>query len=168
MGHPKTRNLIATGLIILSFIILIPGLVLDLITITATFNLMGNKIQLYNETRSILQTVDNLYETGSSFVAGLILLFSVIVPFVKGVLLLIVLRMKSAGQRYRIYSFVRNISKWSMADVFVMGVFVAFMTARASDLLDASLGDGFYFFTAYCLVSLIALQFMLVEPAADQ
>ncbi|KAA3616689.1 MAG: hypothetical protein DWQ05_13245 [Calditrichaeota bacterium] len=164
MLDPKIRNIIATILIVISFIILIPGLFYDLITITANFNFMGNKIQLFNETRSILQTIENLHKSGNTFVASLILFFSVIIPFVKGILLLIVLRLPATRKRYNVYTFVRNISKWSMADVFVMGIFVAFLSARASNVLDAVLGSGFYFFMAYCLVSLTALQFMIIEP----
>ena len=165
LADHKMRNRIAAVLIIVSFVILVPGLMRDLITITANFNLLGNKIQVFNETRSILQTIENLHDTGNDFVAALILIFSVIVPFAKGILLLVVLRMQAPAQRYRIYTFVRNISKWSMADVFVMGIFIAFLSARASEFLDANLRSGFYFFTAYCLVSLTALQFMVIEPA---
>ncbi|MGD2089798.1 MAG: hypothetical protein PVH61_26725 [Candidatus Aminicenantes bacterium] len=40
---------------------------------------------------------------------GLILLFSVPVPLAKGILLLVVSRMKHDSKRYQIYSIVRNL-----------------------------------------------------------
>ena len=55
------------------------------------------------------------------------------------------------------------LSKWSMADVFAMGVLIAFLAANAATVenagfspivqFDATLHSGFYWFLAYCLVS---------------
>ncbi len=62
------------------------------------------------------------------------------------------------------------LSKWSMADVFVMGLLVAYMAGSASgqmgELLytDARLEPGFYFFLGYCLFS-IAVSGLMREPA---
>ena len=66
--------------------------------------------------------------------------------------------------RYRIFAFVRGISKWAMADVFVVGVYIAYLSAKATDALDAQLHEGFYYFTAYCLISLLSVQVMQVQP----
>ncbi len=49
-----------------------------------------------------------------------------------------------------------------MADVFAMGVWVAFLAGKATDNLDAQIRIGFYYFVGYCLVSLLAIQFMSV------
>ena len=55
-----------------------------------------------------------------------------------------------------------TLSKWSMADVFVMGLLVAYMAGSASgemgDLLTmhAQLESGFWFFVGYCLFSIFA------------
>lgn len=160
----KKRNAVAAVLILLSFVILIPGLTRDLITISASLTVLGQSNEIFRMTRSILQSIRNLHESGNDFVAGLILLFSVIVPFVKGALLGVSLLLKNTAWRYRLYIFVRSISKWAMADVFVVGVYVAYLSAKATDNLDAQIEDGFYWFVAYCLVSLLALQFMRVDP----
>jgi paraquat-inducible protein A len=71
--------------------------------------------------------------------------------------------MKSPATRYRLYLFTRSISKWAMADVFAVGVFIAFLAANALDNLDAKLHPGYYFFVAYCLVSNVAFQFLHVR-----
>ncbi len=156
----KTRNAIGLGLVVLSFIALIPGLTRDLVTITASFTLLGNTTELFADTRSIIGTARGLHESGNDFVAGLILLFSVIVPFVKGALLVVALVLRDPLRRWQLGRFVASISKWAMADVFVVGVYVAFLSARATDGLDAQLHEGFYWFTAYCLISLASTQFL--------
>ena len=163
----KTRNLIALILILLSFVLLIPGLAWPLITIRASFGFMGNTIEVFNQTRSILQSIKDLHESNNDFVAALILLFSVIVPFVKGAMLGVAALVKDSTRRYQLYAFVRSISKWAMADVFAMGVYVAFLASEAAQNFDAEIGVGFYYFVAYCLVSLLALQFISVPRPAD-
>lgn len=159
----RARNTIAIALIVVSYVLLVPGLTKPLLTITASIEFMGMTRELFTETRSILETVKNLHESGNDFVSGLVLLFSVIVPVAKGLLLLVALMLKSAERRYGIFRFVRSISKWSMSDVFLVGVYVAYLAAKATDNLDAVAEIGFYYFAAYCLVSLLALQFMKIE-----
>ena len=108
------------------------------------------------------QSIKDLHESNNDFVAALILLFSVIVPFVKGAMLGAAALVKNPFHRYRLFAFVRSISKWAMADVFAMGVWVAYLASDAAENFDAEIGVGFYYFVAYCLVSLLALQFMSV------
>jgi uncharacterized paraquat-inducible protein A len=158
----RVRNTIAFVLIVASFVLLYPGLFQPLITITASFSVLGRPVELFSETRSIVQTVRNLHESGDDFVAGLIFLFGIVVPVVKGLVLIGVLFLRNVVLRYRLFAFVRSISKWAMNDVFVVAVYTGFLAGKASDNLDAVLGRGFYYFTAYCLVSLVALQIMKV------
>ena len=75
-----------------------------------------------------------------------------------------ILATDAPGPRYRRYLFVRSISKWAMADVFAVGVFIAFMASKAIDNLDAVIGSGFYYFVGYCLVSNLAFQFLSAPP----
>lgn len=155
-----TRNWIAVGLTLVSLGLLVPGLRSDALTITASMPLF--KKPLFEETQSILRAIDRLYDTKNYFVAGLVLLFSVIVPFVKAALLGVIVAVKSPVTKYRLYLFVRSISKWAMADVFAVGIFIAFMAGNAIDNLDAKLHPGFYYFIAYCLISNVSFQFMHV------
>ncbi len=161
----RPRNIAAFVLILLSFGVLVPGLTKDLMTLTAFVEFAGQRNELFSMTRSILRTVKDLHESGNDFVAGLILLFSVVVPFGKGVLLLVVLALRHSPLRVKIFRFVGAISKWSMADVFLVGVYVAYLSANANDNLEATLGVGFYYFAAYCLISIASHQFMTVSKA---
>ena len=154
------RNIAAVVLVLVSLVVVVPGLIQPIITLSA--NMMGR--QVFAETRSILQTVKDLHESGNDLVAGMILFFSVLVPFIKAVLLGVVGLLKpTVPVRYRLFAFVRGISKWAMADVFVVGVYIAYLSAKATDALDAQLHEGFYYFTAYCLISLLSVQVMHVE-----
>jgi uncharacterized paraquat-inducible protein A len=160
----STRNWIAVGLTIVSLALLVPGLRSDALTITATMPLL--KKPLYEETQSIMRAARRLYDSRNYFVAGLVIFFSLVVPVIKVALMGAILAMKAPETRYRIYLFTRSISKWAMADVFAVGVFIAFLAANALDNLDAKLHPGYYYFVAYCLVSNVAFQFLHV-PKPD-
>ena len=45
-----------------------------------------------------------------------------------------------------------------MADVFVVGVFMAFLAGQANPNVQAALHQGFYWFLAYCLISILSSQ----------
>jgi hypothetical protein len=126
-------------------------------------------VEVYHQTRSIVGSVRNLYQVGSPIPATLILLFSVIVPFTKAALVGWAMLMKDLDQRRRTLRFVEAIAKWSMADVFVVALFITFLAAEATQStpgsapalieFDARFGPGFYWFAAYCLFSLASQQF---------
>ena len=160
----STRNWIAVGLTLVSLVLLVPGLQSDALTITATMPLL--KKPLYEETQSILRAARRLYDSKNYFVAGLVIFFSLVVPAIKVALLGVILMAKSPTTRYRVYLFTRSISKWAMADVFAVGVFIAFLAANALDNLDAKIHTGYYYFVMYCIVSNLAFQFLHVPPPA--
>ena len=160
----STRNWIALGLTLISMALIIPGLRSDALTITATIPLL--KKPIFEETQSILRAIKRLYDSKNYFVAGLVMMFSVIVPFIKAALLAVILTTRNQVTKYRLYQFVRSVSKWAMADVFAVGVFIAFMAGNAIDNLDAKLHPGFYYFIAYCLISNLSFQFLHVPDPA--
>lgn len=161
----SSRNLLALVLTVVSLGLLIPGLSQPILTITAKISLLGNEREIFRETQSILQSVQRLRESGNAFVAGLILLFSVLVPVLKALLFFVLLGQRASSTKQRLFRMVQSLSKWSMADVFVVGTFIAFLAANALDNLDALLGPGFYWFVAYCLVS--NLGFQVMESGAE-
>lgn len=160
----KTRNIVAFILIIASLICLYPGLTKAILSIKigAQLPLVGT-LTLHESTQSILNTIDTLYKNDNTLVAGLILLFSVLVPVLKAVCLLLILLLKKWNGKARLHKFVAIISKWSMADVFVVGVLLAFLATRSDDNIEAVLHSGFYWFLAYCLISIAASLVMVSE-----
>jgi Paraquat-inducible protein A len=140
--------------------------------ITASLKQSVEDIEVYEQTRSIVSSVQHLYDVKSPMPATLILLFSVVVPFGKAIMILFALFHGDAGRRRRVLDFVELIGKWSMADVFVIALFIAFLAAQASQTppgdpnypppmvaFTADFGAGFYWFTAYCIFSLAVQQF---------
>ena len=123
-------------------------------------------IPAYQKSRSILGTVSELFDSGNYLVGFLVMLFSVIVPVCKGGLLLFSMLTPQAMHKHRSVTVANLISKWSMADVFVVAVVVAFLAANATQnmgeifTLSARFGPGFYFFLGYCLLSLASAQLM--------
>jgi uncharacterized paraquat-inducible protein A len=159
--NQSKRNVLALVLTLVSLGLLWPGLTQPALTIKATMDFLGQTRELTNETRSVVGAAKKLYETGNTFVAGLILLFSILIPFIKAALIIPIFALKGPTAD-RLYRFVRAISKWSMADVFAVGMLIAFLVAQGTANLAAVAGPGFYFFAGYCLVSNLAFQ--LLEP----
>ena len=158
------RNVVAILLTAVSLGLLIPGLTQPVLTIVASIDLLGVSREVFRQTQSVFQAVRTLHNADNDFVAGLILFFSVTVPFLKALALVIILALRNPVARYRLYLMVRSLSKWAMADVFAVGVFIALLAAQGSDNLDGFAGPGFYYFASYCLVSNLAFQLLLIPP----
>lgn len=140
--------------------------------ITASLQKSVNEVQVYEQTRSIIGSVRQLYRVGSPMPATLILLFSVVVPLGKAALVAWAVFMADGARRRRTLVFVEAIAKWSMADVFVVALFIAYLAAHATQTppgtaagtpaliaFTAHFGAGFYWFASYCLFSLASQQF---------
>ena len=137
--------------------------------ITASLQKNAGDVEVFQQTRSILGSVKSLYEAGSPVPATLILLFSVIVPLGKALLVVAATVNADPVRRQRTLSFVETIAKWSMADVFVVALFITYLAAEATGratgsavpliAFDARFGAGFYWFAAYCLFSLASQQY---------
>lgn len=127
------------------------------------------ELEVFKRARSITGTVEELYRSGNPLVAFLIALFSIVIPAIKLTLLLYSLLLKSSGTPRLLDQFEKAIGKWSMADVFVIAIMVAYLAAVASkDMeelfsLEAEFAPGFYYFLGYCLLSLLASQLLTVR-----
>ena len=164
----NTRNTAALLLTVVSLGLLWPGLTDPVLTITASMAILGPPQEIFRQTQSIFESMQRLYNSGNVFVAGLILFFSITVPFIKALLMFIIMATKESVTRYRLYVFARSVSKWAMADVFVVGVLISFLAAKGTDNLDAVAERGFYFFAAYCLVSNLGFQLLRIPPLAER
>lgn len=158
------RNACALILILASLACLYPGLMFDMLTIkVGTVLPLIGQLDLYEATQSIIQTIENLFLNKNYLVAWLILLFSVVVPIVKVVILLLVLLFRNNKWREPFFKFVAAIGKWSMADVFVVSIFMAYLATHSNEAVSATLHEGFYYFTAYCVLSILGTQLILLH-----
>lgn len=120
------------------------------------------QLEAYRTTRSIVDTVDELASTGNLPVAFLIVFFSIVIPLFKLGLQATALVLPRREWRAPLWWLNGALSKWSMADVFVMGLLIAYMAGAASGqmgellTMDAQLEVGFWYFLAYCLFSIVA------------
>ena len=123
-------------------------------------------IDAYGKTRSIWGTVVELYEHDNRLVAILVALFSVVVPLCKSLMQFIVLAAPRASVSAVLLGLSGAMSKWSMADVFVVALFLGYfsfinMDAEGVETQTEAL-FGLYCFGVYVILSLLATQFMQV------
>lgn len=124
---------------------------------------LEGEIEVYQKTRSILGTVKQLADNKNYLVAILVALFAIIIPVLKllSQLLIVLLPAKMMLVGY-LRVFAEAVSKWSMVDVFVIALIVAYLAGNAEgqmgDMLkmQAEFGVGFWFFTSYCLLAITA------------
>lgn len=183
------RNICGLLLVLISFLLLIPGLTLPIFY----FNVSGEirsqfaniSGEIINTSRSILGTVDELYAQKRNLVATLIILFSAVIPVLKTALLLFAMFGKNPRHQASTFNIVDKVAKWSMADVFVVAVLLAFLSTsghmqsvtreiavfgmkvpiQLGLLMDSQILEGFYYFLGYCLLSMASLH--LIEPTKE-
>lgn len=161
-------NVLAMTLLVISLACLYPGITKPMmnLSVAPTLPLIG-KMELYNQTQSIYQTIKALFQSGNELVGFLILLFSIVVPLIKAALLFSIFVFKQWSYRGLAYKVVNAIAKWSMADVFVIGVFMAYLAGTANPNINAILYEGFWWFTAYCILSILGGQLLRLESLSS-
>ncbi|RPA59702.1 paraquat-inducible protein A [Shewanella frigidimarina] len=195
---------LSISLVLISLILLIPGVTKPMLTITGTIeksqlvdtgkdmliqdltedsrantrgildiaasmlglDTLDGEIEVFRNSRSIIDTIAALYQSHHFVVAMLVGLFSIVIPAVKLITMLILLLPVTPLIKQRLSKMISVIGKWSMADVFVVAIIVTYMAGNAS----AGMGDmlktqsqfeiGFYYFLGYCIFS-IASQMMI-------
>ncbi len=160
----------------------VPGILLPMFSLDMSViaKISGSSLssELVNKELSLLATVQELWQDQRLLVAGLIFAFSICIPLLKTLLIFWAYLKRNTTLEKRIIEFIGKIGKWSMADVFVVAIFLAVMSTNHGDtqsyqqlalfgfkvnLLISSetlsaVGLGFYYFTGYCLLSLFANQ----------
>jgi hypothetical protein len=173
--------------VLLALIVLVIGVSTPMIEIDArikeiNFTLMNRNIQfadqvIFFQSKSILDVVSILIKTGkpdSIFVGLLILIFSVVFPLSKLLATEFYLLGKEKWKKNKVILFFAfHASKWSMADVMVVAIFMAYvgfkgilesqlsgLSMQTSSIKSiatdyTSLQPGFILFIAYVLFGLI-------------
>jgi hypothetical protein len=168
---------------LVALFLFVPGIFLPMFSLSmdVTAQIGGPSLttELMDKELSLLGTIQELWQDERLFVAGLIFIFSIVIPLIKALLVLSAYLTENIHIERSIIDFVGKIGKWSMADVFVVAIFLAILSTDHAetesqqtlvifgfklDLIISSetlsvVGNGFYFFTAYCLMSLLGTQF---------
>lgn len=171
---------------VIALVLLVAGVTLPMIDIEATitefsFILMGEPVEfrdqvLFFQSKSIVEVVQLLILNGDVpliMVSFLVFSFSVLLPSVKLALTLIAVARNRLPKSPIFRAVLFRSAKWSMADVFVIALFMAFIgfngiinsqltqIQRGSATLEvfttneSTLRMGFYLFTAYALAGLL-------------
>ncbi|CAF3362880.1 unnamed protein product [Rotaria socialis] len=159
-ANPRIRNWIYYCLVIISLLVLIPGLWCSMIDVHIYTNFAGTRLVVASQRTSILSTISYLFDQGRYLPGILIIIFAVVTPIIKSILLLLMNNMHKSKYNYLIYTIIRDWEKWNMADVFTMSVFLAFLSSAFIKDIEAKLLAGFYCFLVYCIVSVIAVRVM--------
>lgn len=143
-----------------------PGLMRNLADMVVDTIDVSGTVNAFDKTQSIIGTAQQLLSDDHVLVAVLIVVFSVVIPVLKGLMLLVTLVLPPSLKRHRVMLVNNLLSKWSMADVFVIAIFIAFLAGNGlqedQGLVDfsAKLETGFWYFLGYCLVSILATQLL--------
>ena len=154
--------------LLISVVSLVVGLFAPILAIVAYEDVpvLGQTVFQY-ESKSILTALYKLYENGQYVIAGVIVLFTVIMPVLKSLLMgLIIYARNLHFSKYSI-QILKNIGKWSMLDVFVIAIIVTYFSTKQSGATDASLEPGVYFFTMYVLASMAISFFIYRHNGAE-
>jgi len=140
-----------------ALIALINGLITPilLVIIHKEVEYLGDVVLSF-ESKGIIGSILKLYHSGSLVVAGVILLFSVIIPALKTLSLLFVATFEHSPFAARVVSFFKHLGKWSMIDVFVVAILLVYLTGGSSDTSRAEPEIGLYFFLVYVILSMVA------------
>ncbi len=159
------KRFLLLSLISLSIIALITGWFAPVLEITAYQNipLLGNTIFQY-ESKSIVTALMKMFENQQHAIAAIVLLFTVITPIIKTLLLLTISFQEKLHLSSKRISFLSNIGKWSMLDVFVVAIVVTYFSMKASGQTDANLQIGIYYFSIYVILSMICTYIVSFKP----
>lgn len=151
----RTRLLLG-GLIALSVVALVTGWFSPILEITAyqDIPMLGNTIFQY-ESKSIISALYKMFENHQYAIAGIILLFTIVTPILKTILLVMISLKEKLHLSSKKIKFLSTIGKWSMLDVFVAAIVVTYFSMKASGQTDANLQIGVYYFSIYVILSMI-------------
>jgi len=150
---------VAVSLFLGSYALLLPGLTATLFSLKAEMHFLGTAIPMLDLTKSTIGTIVHLHDEGHTLPALLIFLFSVLVPLVK-LLALILATMRWGSDGEHLLASVQWVSKWATVDAFCIMTFAAAfigMPANSALSVNLQLHRGFYCFLAYCILSVAAL-----------
>lgn len=106
-----------------------------------------SKLWIFHEAVSVVGGISTLFQEGEYFLFGVLTLFTLVFPAAKlGLLALIWLeRDQDLARLRRLHGWVASLGKWSMLDVFVVGILI--VTMKAAGLAKIQVGLGLYLFT---------------------
>ncbi len=116
--------------------------------------LLGHVVFMF-QSKGIITTIEMLLTSGNLPVAIPLLLFSVIIPFLKTLVMGLALFTPVGTMASQSLRLIKYIGKWSMADVFVVALLLTYFTINKDQSTYAEVQIGLYFFLGYVILSMI-------------
>ncbi len=115
---------------------------------------------------SLLSTVGVLLRDGQTFLGGVVLVFSVLLPVTKLLYLLLVSTLPPTEivRQHRRLRALEWLGKWSMHDVLVLALTIFFV--KSQGVYDAASLNGVYFFTAAVLLMILSYAWIRTDGMA--
>ena len=114
------------------------------------------KLWVFENQISVFNGLITLWKESEFFLFMILLVFTVVFPFVK-ICSLLTLWLKNGLARDRIeqlYRFVAQLGKWSMLDVFIVAILV--LTVKSGGLATIRIQDGLFLFFISVMLTQIA------------
>ncbi len=156
--HLGGRRFLLSLAIIGASVCLALGLTLPIIKLT--------KYVFWATEHSLLSTVNALIRDGQLFLGATVLLFSIVLPVLKLLYLLLVstLPAHEIARYKRRLKALEWLGKWSMHDVLVLALMIFFIKSQAG--YDAASLNGVYFFTAAVVLMILSYAWLRVDGIA--
>jgi len=126
------------------------------------------KYVFWSTDHSLLSTVTVLLNDGQTFLGTMVLVFSIILPVMKLLYLLLVSTLPAAEvfrQRRQLRA-LEWLGKWSMHDVLVLALTIFFI--KSQGVYDAASLSGVYFFTAAVLLMILSYAWLRLDGSSEQ
>jgi paraquat-inducible protein A len=160
------KSFLISAMLIVSLIALAVGLFAPILMIVnyKEVPILGEVVFRF-QSKGIVTTIETLFTSGNILVAIPLFLFSIMIPFLKTVIM--GLALFTPAQSIASYSlrFIRTIGKWSMADVFVVALLLTFFIVNKDKSTNAAVQTGLYFFLCYVILSMIASHLLIHAKA---
>ena len=140
-----------SSLVTLIFGVITPIL---MIVIHKYVDYLGDIILSY-ESKTIIGTIQHLYSSQNYPVAIIILLFSIIVPLLKTILMITITILKEQHKANKLLKVFKHLGKWSMLDVFVVSLLLVYLSMGSSQNSYSEIENGLYIFLIYVILSII-------------
>jgi paraquat-inducible protein A len=124
------------------------------------------KYVFWSTEHSLLSTVQVLIHDGQIFLGLTVLIFSIVLPILKLLYLLLISTLPTAElvRHHRRLKALEWLGKWSMHDVLVLALTIFFI--KAQGLYDAASLAGVYFFTAAVMLMILSYAWLRTEGLA--
>jgi hypothetical protein len=153
---------VAYMMLAIAFVALIVGLSTPILSLQASRDLpvLGETVFQF-QSKGILTTISALREQGNLWLALILFLFSVLIPLLKTLIAALTFFSSTRSSVERAFHISHHLGKWSMADVFVVAILVAFFAnSGENSLTHAEVQAGLWFFAVYVILSLLATQML--------